>query len=46
MSVDTMTDDDKQIVEVPDSILDILIELFGDAILELVEGDAPPKTLH
>lgn len=39
-----MTDEDTNIVEVPDSILDILIEVFGDAILELVENDKP--TLH
>lgn len=38
--------DDKEIVEVPDSILEVLLELFGEAILDLVEGDAPPKTLH
>jgi hypothetical protein len=37
---------DVEIVEIPDSILDVLIELFGEAILDLVEGDAPPKTLH
>lgn len=42
----TINDNDAvEIVEVPDSILDILIEVFGDAILDLVEGDSPP-TLH
>lgn len=41
----TINDDAVGIVEVPDSILDILIEVFGEAILDLVEGDTPP-TLH
>lgn len=43
-----MTNDnnDVEIVEVPDSILDVLVELFGEAILDLVEGDSPPRTLH
>ena len=42
----TNTNDEVEIVEIPDSILDVLIDLFGEAILDLVEGDAPPRTLH
>jgi hypothetical protein len=38
--------DNVEIVEVPDSILEVLLELFGEAILDLVENDAPPNTLH
>ena len=41
----TDTDNAVEIVEVPDSILDVLIDLFGEAILDLVENDNP-RTLH